>query len=294
MNLIFDCYPCLLRQVLSTAGLCGLDENRTREVINYAMSKLQVASRDDSPQHIIVRVNEFIHKHYFEHKEVFDPYAALKKTSNETVLSRIGRLTDMMHKADAPLEYAVKLAAAGNIIDFGANDHSAIDIEDEIRKIPSLRFSHYAYDEFRGMLTEARSVLYIGDNAGEIVFDRLLINQIKSLYPQVRIVFAARSQPVINDVTTDDAYAVGMDNEAEVISSGCRYPGVILEETSDEFRRYFNEADVVLAKGQGNFEGLSGIEDNRLFLILRIKCERVAKVVGASVGALVFLQKNSS
>lgn len=294
MNLIFDCYPCLLRQVLSTAGLCSLDENSTKEVVDFTMSQLMVTSQSDSPQHIIVRVNEFIHQHYFRHQELFDPYAGLKKKSNEAVLSRFEQLKAMVHTADNPLEYAVKLAAAGNIIDFGANDHTAIDIEDEIRRIPLLRFSHYAYTEFTETLAEARTLLYIGDNAGEIVFDRLLIGQIKQLYPDMEIVFATRSQPVINDVTPEDACAVGMESVARVISSGCRYPGVILEDTSGEFRRIYDDADLVLAKGQGNFEGLSAVEDNRLFLILRIKCKRVAKAVCASVGDLVFLQKGLS
>jgi uncharacterized protein with ATP-grasp and redox domains len=197
----------------------------------------------------------------------------------------------MIKNAPSPLETAVKNAAAGNIIDFGAKDLGSIDIEKEIQKIPSLQFSHYDFKAFLGLLKKAKTILYIGDNAGEIVFDRMLIREIKRQYPEVQILFATRASPIINDITLEDAYQVGLEKEAKILSSGCNYPGLILDAASEVFLKIWHDADLVIAKGQGNYEGLSDVNDARLFFILRIKCERIAGAIGADVGDLVFWRK---
>lgn len=293
MNLIFDCYPCLLRQVLSTAKLCGLNEQQTGKVVDFTLQQLLKTTKGDSPQRQIVRANDFMHTVCFPDMKQFDPFKQLKRQSNEIVIKRFDSLEAMITGAPHSLEMAIKLAAAGNIIDFGARDHTNVDIEEEIRAIPSLRFTRYDYAPFTDLLETSKTILYIGDNAGEIVFDRLFIREIKRRYPDKRMIFATRSKAIINDVTPEDAYMVGIDTEVEVISSGCRYPGVVLAETSEQFRMIYNNADLVIAKGQGNFEGLSEVNDGRIFLILRIKCERVAESVGAAVGDLIFLRKNT-
>jgi damage-control phosphatase, subfamily I len=294
MNLIFDCYPCILRQVLSTAKLCGLNKNQTGQVVDFTLRELLKTTMEDSPQRQIVHANDFIHTVCFPDKKEYDPYRQLKRQSNEVVIDRFDSLEKMIVEAPHPLETAITFAAAGNIIDFGANEHADIDIEKEIRNIPSLRFSRYDYIPFAELLDTSKTLLYIGDNAGEIVFDRLFIREIKRTYPEKRIVFTTRSKAIINDVTLEDAYMVGIDTEAEVISSGCRYPGIVLTETSEQFGMIYNSADLIIAKGQGNLEGLSEVNDGRIFLILRIKCERVAESVGAAVGDLIFLRKTDS
>jgi uncharacterized protein with ATP-grasp and redox domains len=287
MRLFPDCYPCVLRQVLSLVKLTGMDELQTKHTMDEAMKMLLSASGNDSPQRIIVGIGDFVRKTFFSDTEPFDPYARLKNQSNDAVLHYFDALEATAEQSDSPLETAIKQAAAGNIIDFGAKDHGSLDIVREIRDIPSLRFSFYDYEQLLSKLRNAALLLYIGDNAGEIVFDRILIRRIKREFPGLRIIFATRDKPVINDVTVDDAYRIGLDKEAEIISSGCRYPGLMLEETDDAFRRLFRDADLIIAKGQGNYEGLCDIDDERLFFILRIKCERVANRIGAAVGALV-------
>jgi uncharacterized protein with ATP-grasp and redox domains len=292
MNLILDCYPCILRQVLSTSKLAGLDEFQAREALNHSMKVLLQTETGTSPQHVVVQTIDYIRNTFFPDKNGFDPYGELKKKSNILVLDRFDILESGIKNTPSSLEAALKNAAAGNIIDFGAKDHGSIDIDKEIRNIPLLEFSRYDYKSLVNLLGSARKLLYIGDNAGEIVFDRLLIRQLQRDFPEIGVTFATRSEPVINDVTPDDAYETGLDQEAEIISSGCRYPGLMLTEASEPFRQIYRDADIVIAKGQGNYEGLSSEEDPRLFFILRIKCERVASDIGAEVGDLVLLRKN--
>jgi damage-control phosphatase, subfamily I len=294
MKLILDCYPCMLRQVLSTAKLSGLNEQQTKTVIDRTMQMLLEVSAESSPQHIIVRIIDYIKNKFHVGSNAFDPYGELKQRSNKIVMEHFERLEATIQNAANPLETALKIAAAGNIIDFGAKDHGSIDIEKEIRNIPSLQFSRYDYQPFLNRLSRAERILYIGDNAGEIVFDRLFIRRIKREFPSVKIAFATRSEPVINDVTVEDARTVGLDREAEIVSSGCRYPGLMLAEASESFKGLWKKADVIIAKGQGNFEGLSNEDDGRLFFILRIKCDRVAGEIGASVGDLVLFQMNET
>jgi uncharacterized protein with ATP-grasp and redox domains len=287
MKMIFDCYPCVLRQVVSAAKLTGLNEKQTKSVIDYTLNSLQEISPEDSPQSIIVRVMDRFKKECPGEADRFDPYAELKTRSNTLVLDHYEELESVIENSSSKLEMALKMAAAGNIIDFGAKEHGRIDIEKEIQNIPLLEFSHYEFETFSDTLKNAKTILYIGDNAGEIVFDRLFIRQIKRERPEVKIYFATRSEPVINDITLEDAYQVGIDKEAEVLSSGCRYPGLILSESSEILRKLWDSADLIIAKGQGNYEGLSDEKNSRLFFILRIKCGRVAVDIGADEGSLV-------
>ena len=291
MELILDCYPCMLRQVLAMAKLTGLNEAQTKRSIDHTLEILLLATSGMSPQHVLIEVIDRIKKDFFPGTGEFDPYGELKKMSNALVESRFEELEGMVRSGASPLETAVKMAAAGNIIDFGAMDHAVLDIEEEIRNIPALKFSRYQFRPLVAFLSNARRLLYIGDNAGEIVFDKLLVRQIKRDFPAVVVTFVTRSEPVINDVTVDDAISVGFDQEAEIVSSGCRYPGLLLTEADEAFGKLWERADIILAKGQGNFEGLSNEDDKRLFFILRVKCERVANTIGSAVGDLVLMRQ---
>ena len=291
MKLIYNCYPCILRQVLSTGKLIDLSESQLKTVIDKTMKILLATSEHDSPQHIIVQIFNYVNMMFFNESKIFDPYAKLKKDSNAAVLHYFDYLESYVHSASSPLERAIKKAAAGNIIDFGAKDHGNIDIDKEIHEIPLLKFSIYDFKPLKTRLEKAKMLLYIGDNAGEIVFDRILIRQIQRQYPGIRIVFATREKPIINDVTIKDPYEVGLNKEAEIISSGCIYPGLMLDMTHDNFKELYRKSDIIIAKGQGNYEGLSDEIDRRLFFILRIKCERIAKDIGADIGSLVLFQK---
>lgn len=293
MNLSLECYPCILRQAVSATELGELDGMQAKRLMDETMTDLLNRSEADSPQTAIVRMYERIQNLLPTREEPLDLFKAIKKESNDTALRYFDYLESFVDSAPAPLEEGVRKAAAGNIIDFGALAHGSVDIESEIRNIPSLRFAVYDFLPLKERLVETKTLLYIGDNTGEIVFDRIFIRRIKRDYPDIRVVFATRSRPVLNDATVEDAYEVGLDHEAEIVSSGCGLPGVALDQTTEQFRNLFQTADLIIAKGQGNYEGLIDVYDDRLFCILRIKCRRVGMDVGAPVGALVLRQKAS-
>ncbi len=293
MKLLLDCYPCTLKQALQTANLLRLEDEQTQNVLDYCMQLLLARTGETTPLHITTDLYSYIHKTFFPEREVFDPYREIKHETNRIALSCYPQLEQLMAESTTPLETALKIAAAGNIIDFGVADHRHFDIAQEIRSINNLKFSLYDYSQLKEMLSTARTLLYIGDNTGEIVFDRILIRYLKTVYPALAVTFAVREKPIINDATLDDAYAAGLHNDATLISSGCIFPGTFMKETSDHFQSLFHSADIIIAKGQGNFEGLSDEQNEHLFFILRIKCEQVAKKIGAENGSLILWQKHS-
>lgn len=291
MKASIECYPCLMGQVLSTANLCGLTSEEKKAVMVYALRVLADCSDDRYPQEIVVRVNDHIRHNYPQIKEPFDPYLQIKSRSREVALQFYDSICEELNHADDRIEFGVKCAVLGNIIDFGAKTHGNLNVEAELAKLDELDFMVYDYPSFCDRLETARTILYIGDNVGEDVFDKSLIIEIKRKYPLKIIDFAVREQPVINDVTLYDAKEIGMGDIARVISSGSVYPGTILSETTPEFQRLFRDADMIISKGQGNYETLCDEEHPYLFFMLRAKCQKVAQALQVETGAMILKRR---
>lgn len=215
-----------------------------------------------------------------------DPYKNVKAHFNHLLLDQLPELKARVEAADDPFQLALRLAIAGNIIDFGPNQK--FDIESTMEKAKSVSPAIDHSEMLRRAISDADSILYLGDNAGEIVMDRLFLETID--HPNV--IFAVRNAPIINDVTFEDARMVGIDKIAKVISNGDDAPGTILESTSSEFRKIFESADMIISKGQGNFEGLSGNSKN-IFFLLMVKCDHVASFIGVKKGDFVVKHANS-
>lgn len=287
-----DCYPCFFHQVLSLTTLCQLDDNEKRSVFEQCMTYLQQSHGQNVAVQHAIRFATDNAINTAQQADDFDPFGKIKTTSNEIAQRYYPSLEKMIGNAKSALKTAIKIAAAGNIIDFGAKRHSDIDIEQELFTIDQRGFGIFHYDEFCQELAQAKSLLYICDNAGEIVLDKILVNQLKALYPDLTITCAVREKPIINDATLADAEAAGLTTVARVMSSGSIYPGTIIEETSDEFRTLFKSADIIIAKGQGNFETLLDLNARNLFFILRIKCKMMAQRANTAIGNLVLLQSS--
>lgn len=210
-----------------------------------------------------------------------DPYLSEKRASNDFVLARYDSLKEMVVSSDDQFNTALRLAIAGNIIDFAI--HDSFDLDKTINHVLT---SQLAIDHTLGLkqaLLDAKTVLYLGDNAGEIVFDKILIETMG--HPDVY--FVVRGAPVINDATIDDAVYVGMDRVAKVISNGYDAPSTILENCSAQFQSLFEKADVIISKGQGNLEGLLGKTNKKVFFLLMVKCDVIAHVLGVKKGDFV-------
>jgi len=219
-----------------------------------------------------------------------DPFRQSKVESNRAVLAVYPRLQKMVQDSADRLFIACKLAITGNSIDLGPKfEYGSIESIIDVAVCP-LPLAVNDYGQFWSSLGTCQRVLYLGDNAGEIVFDRLFIEEIIRI-KKLDICFVVRDSPVINDVTMDDALAVGMDKIARVISNGSDAPATILSQCSPELQRLYHSADIIISKGQGNYESLEG-ETGNIFFLLRAKCPLVAKSLGVSVGDCVI--KNNS
>lgn len=287
-----DCYGCLINQARSTARHAGLDRTQTQEVMDAALRWILIARYNPlQVQHIVRHVADVTQG--ILKKKNADLYAEIKKMSHEVALTFVDDFQSQIQTSASPIEMGIRIAAAGNIIDFGAKDHASLNLHTELRDLHKLNFGCYDMNSFMSRLSTANQLLYVCDNVGEIVFDRMLIEQMKIQYPNLQITAAMRHTPIINDATIEDAVIAGLDQFATVISSGSVYPGTILAECNNAFRDLFYHADLVVSKGQGNFETLLSDGDERVFFLLRIKCDTMAHVAGQKKGDLVFMQGNN-
>jgi damage-control phosphatase, subfamily I len=205
-----------------------------------------------------------------------------KENANKLLLNRYEALKSLVLLKGNPLKNAIKLAIAGNIIDYGAHSVGD-DIEDQLLTYYKQPLRIDQTDELIQALEKAKSVLYLGDNAGEIVCDKLLIETIN--HPNVT--FVTRGKTVINDVTMHDATEVGMNSICKVISNGFDAPSTLPEHCSDEFRSAFETADLIISKGQGNFEGLMHHSGKNIFFLLMAKCRPIAELLNVNVNDLI-------
>jgi len=212
-----------------------------------------------------------------------DPYRRHKERFNRLALQLYPELTDRVQQSPAPFETAVRLAIAGNIIDFGVNGRlTASQLHDAIDHSLHAPLSSPAVAALREAAQQAEQIVYLADNAGEIVFDRLLIEQM----PLEKITLVVRGMPVINDATLLDAQVTGITDLIEVVDNGSDAPGTVLETCSETFRRRFEDADMIIAKGQGNYETLSDVGRD-IFFVLKAKCPVIATHLGCEVGSLI-------
>ncbi len=224
-----------------------------------------------------------IHRFIRDITGVGDPYIEVKNRFNKLALQMYPALKQLIETSTDPLETAVRSAIAGNIIDFGVN--SAVEqaeVERTISQSLEAPLDVQALEQFREATSQAQDVLYLGDNSGEIVFDRLLIEQL----PWERITFVVKGNPVLNDAVIEDAQITGLTDFINVIDNSSDTPGTILESCSQMFRRRFDESDLVIAKGQGNYESLSSV-DKKIFFMVRPKCTVLAQHLGCEIGSLV-------
>ncbi|OCC14582.1 hypothetical protein DBT_2124 [Dissulfuribacter thermophilus] len=207
-----------------------------------------------------------------------DPFSSIKDRSTKEVLKLYPLLEERIKTHADPLEAAIRLAVCGNVIDYGTS--SDFNLLDELDRIFNVDFYKWEYDEFKDRLNRADWVLYIGDNSGESVFDRLLIEELAR-----PVKFVVRGGPIINDVTYKDAIDAGIHKVATIVSSGCRVPGIDFEWCSEEFLKLYHEAPMIISKGQGNFETLSD-EKREIFFLFKIKCDVVARHLDCPLGSM--------
>lgn len=294
MKTYLDCIPCFFRQAIEAGRMCGLSGKKQKQVIDELCAALPKLKLSVSPPEIARVVNKIL-QHYAKSSDL---YAGIKEKSNTVGLSIYNKLKKKAGNSRDKLLTAVEVAILGNIIDYGAKNH--LDVNKELDKllynehetIKKERKGIFNFKEFSRHLKKSKNILYLADNAGETVFDRVLIEQILAMYPNKEIIYAVKDKPVINDALIKDAVVCGIDRIAKVISSGSDAPGTVLSICSKKFLKIYKNADMVISKGQGNFEALSGSKRSIFFLFLA-KCPVIAREAKCKVGNLILLHSHN-
>ena len=280
------CIPCVLRQTLKMIETLDLDESIGKVVLRKALNE-SAAILDSVPVPVITRnIYDFV----TSLTGIEDPFENFKRSSTESALRLYPVLSEVVERSGDPFIRALEFSAAGNSIDLATIDESELDdIVEWLSNFDRAVFSIDDTDILREEITRAKTVLFIGDNAGEIVLDRLFIELLKN--PE--IYFGVRGGAVLNDVTEKDARESGIDLPVKLISSGSRIPGTLLSEVSPEFAEIFHSADVVIAKGQGNFETMDTV-DRVVYHLFKVKCDIVANQIGCSTNDFIIWRRDPS
>ena len=286
MRTHLECIPCFIKQSLEAARMVTDNEEIQTEVLREVMKHLQNISLTKSPPELSREVHKII-RGITKSK---DPYKKVKDESNEMVKKEYSYLKKLVIESDDPLLMAIKLSIVGNVIDFGTTNR--FNVDDMIDNAVKQEFDTSSYSQFKCVLEKSETILFLADNTGEIFFDKLLLEEL--VKRQKKITYVVKANPIINDALIEDAEFAGIDKLATVIECDIGQelssPGMILSYASNNFLKIFKSSDMVLSKGQGNYEGLSDVNRD-VFFMLVVKCPLVAKDINSDVGKLILKVK---
>jgi damage-control phosphatase, subfamily I len=282
MQTVHDCLPCFVNLALGSLKNCGASDGQVTDAMRKVFRELAEIDYRSTPP-VTARM---ICRIVSEVLGVEDLYANQKRHFNGFAETLLPVMQKKIVAEQDIFAVKVKLSIAANIIDFGKNTNLSEDeVLENFERAMHASVSFDAVTKLKNALRDAETVLFLCDNAGEIVFDRFLIEEL----PCEKLTCVVRGMPVLNDATLEDAEAIGLTAMVKVIANGSDAPGTLLDECSSEFMDHFTAADVVIAKGQGNFETLSGITGKRIFYLLQVKCPLVARDIGLPVGSLAIV-----
>ncbi len=276
------CIPCIMKQAYNTALRATDDPAERLEIMRRAADYVKTVDFTLSP----ADSSNPVYKIAREVTGKADPYEKDKRYYNELCLGMLPDLRRRIEETGDPIGASARAAILGNLIDLGIG--LEFDLDRDLKRIFDMPFGVDDTPLLREVVTAGgASVLYLGDNAGEIAFDRLLVER---LAERNRVTFVVKTGPIINDATMEDARTVGITDLVEVIETGSDGIGVKWSEVTDTFLKRYREADIIISKGQGNFETMSGRKGVKFFL-LRAKCESVARELGVKFGDIVLAMK---
>jgi len=274
MQTDYDCIPCMINGILNLFNRGLIEEKYQEQVLREVLKYYAEVDFKKSP----LLINRNLHRLIREVSKNSDPYKQLKDKFNNEALKHYDKYKKQVFESKDPFKMAMSLAIAGNIIDFGPGHN--FNVEETIQKVLMSNFAIDHIEDLRKQIKEAKSIVYLGDNTGEIVFDKLFLE----IIGRPDIVFVVRNSPILNDATMEDVKFLGIDKMAQVMTNGDDAPGTLLDSVSDEFKEKFDKADLIISKGQGNFEGLGKIKDKNIFFLLMIKCHLIAENLGIKKG----------
>ena len=279
MKTYLDCYPCFMRQALSAARRAGASDDQQRQILLKTMEQLQNLPADATPPQMAHQIHLMIK----QLTKISDPYRLAKEEATQQALAMYPRLKEIVRNATDPLETAVRLAIAGNIIDLGVAE--SYDLKATVERVLKQPFAINDLASLRLSLANISAILYLADNAGETVFDRVLIETLK-----LPVTYVVKGGPIINDAIREDAIAAGIDQVAEIIDNGTDAVGTLIDDCSSSFRKRYEQAELIISKGQANYESLS-TSSAPLFFLLQAKCNIIARDLDVAEGAVVIKQQ---
>jgi len=273
------CDQCFMRQAGDAASRCNLPSKQKEILLKRIEEELTQFPIDSTPPVRASRIHALIR----EMSGNPDPYLQAKHESTEHALTLYPKLKQMLSEATDPLDMAVRLAIAGNIIDLGVA--SEYDLEASIERVLKITPAINHMAQLKAAIAKASTILYLADNAGETVMDRLLIETIDK-----PVTYVVKGGPAVNDATREDAIAAGIDQVAEIIDNGAPTLGTLLDQCSAPFIERFNSSELIIAKGMANYEGLTGT-DAPIFFLFQVKCAVIAEHIKVSEKSVVVLRE---
>jgi uncharacterized protein with ATP-grasp and redox domains len=275
------CVECIINQSVKVANAINATKSLSDELTSRVTQMSKDFSFDEAPPEIASYVYEEMSK--IAKKE--DLYDEVKELSTKKALLFVPTLKKKLTNSKNKLLTATKIAIAGNVIDLAAKVE--FDLKDEFEKIFDTDFAVNDFEKMQKELLHAKDVVVLGDNVGEHIFDYMFIESLKELYPHISFSYFVRGVPIINDVTMKEALTCGFDKLCNLVDSGVNTPGFVYKRANAQAKELFDSADIVISKGMGNYECLSPSHREKIFFLLKVKCEVVANSLGANLGDIV-------
>ena len=281
MKIHTDCLTCIENQASRVCDVLHVNQHQRHDIIALAKQHVQHFDFNLTPPHNATPLYEAI----ADYLHVEDLYADIKRESSLMAEKFIPLCEEAIATSSNPFLSATKTAVAGNVIDLASV--MMYDLKEELDKVYHTPFAVDDFDALRKSLGTAKTVVYLADNAGEEIFDKIYIQTLKKLFPNVDVYYFVRGKPIINDLTCKDALASGMNEVAVIVDSGVPTPGLVMEFMREDAKAIFEKAECIIAKGMGNYECLGETKGLPIFFLFKVKCSVVARSVGAQLGDIV-------
>lgn len=282
----YECASCMLRQSREAIEHATEDYEKRMDVTLKVLEYMNTNFKKNINSN---KLGTDLHHLIMKETNNNDPYKELREEGNQVAEKLIPMIKELLEKDDS-LENYIKIAVAGNIIDFGALDENT-DMELLIKNQLTIKPAINDTEILENDLHNAKTILYLTDNGGEIVFDKLLIKKIKEEY-DVNIILALKENPIINDAIVSDAKKLKLEKYAEIISIGASSVGVVKDYISNELKEYMNSVDLIISKGMGNYEGLTEMYlKTPVYFLLTVKCNVISREIGVPIRSPVILKK---
>ncbi len=284
MKTHFDCLSCIMRQTVDAARFVSEDLQLQEKIIRRVLYDMVTYDFNQSPPYM----SQIIHQHVRDLSGIADPYKRVKKQFTRLGLEKYDELKELIKNSEDAFTTALKISIAGNIIDFGVfAEISEEQLDQTIKECLQASLPADTVNSLKKDIARAEKILFLGDNAGETVFDRLLLEQM----PVEKICYVVKGSPIVNDATREDAEEAGLTQLVKVIDNGSNAQGTILSLCKAEFVDTLHQADLVIAKGQAHYETMSDMQLNRIYYLLQAKCTVITEDIGCQLGEMVILKR---